>query len=244
MRMDALVPRARRLWVELARMPVSFAPPGGVNVVVSPRSGLCPVGWVGVVALGGSAIATAPSESVAAIGRDALGQLPVSAVVDGDVVRQALPVGQMLGPAMLSYVSPAGFRPVSADTMVMEQLPSDHPDLRILEHAAGLEDAGEAALDEITSPTFVLRDHGRVVAAAGYRAWPRRTAHISLLTAPEARGRGLARVTGSAAVVHALSAGLLPQWRARPAASRRVAAALGFEELGSQLSFEIAAAIA
>ncbi|MFD0628405.1 GNAT family N-acetyltransferase [Streptomyces sanglieri] len=116
--------------------------------------------------------------------------------------------------------------------------------MRILEHAAGFEDAGEAALDEITSPAFVLRDHGQVVAAAGYRAWPRRTAHISVLTAPEARGQGLARVTGSAAVAHALSAGLLPQWRARPAASRRVAAALGFEELGSQLSFEVAAAIA
>ncbi|MEU9462909.1 MULTISPECIES: GNAT family N-acetyltransferase [unclassified Streptomyces] len=244
MRMDALVPRARRLWEELARVPVSFAPPGGVNVVVSPRSGLCPVGWVGVVVLGGSAIATAPSESAAAIVRDAWGQLPVSAVVDGDLVRQIPSVGQMLGPATLSYVSPAGFRPVSSDTMVMEQLPSAHPDVRLLEHAAGLEDAGEAALDEITSPAFVLRDHGRVVAAAGYRAWPRRTAHLSVLTAPEARGRGLARVTGSAAVAHALSTGLLPQWRARPAASRRVAAALGFEELGSQLSFEVAAAIA
>ncbi|MFF4728857.1 GNAT family N-acetyltransferase [Streptomyces mirabilis] len=66
------------------------------------------------------------------------------------------------------------------------------------------------------------------------------TAHIGVLTAPGARGRGLARVTGSATVAHALAAGLLPQWRARPPASRRVAAVLGFEELGSQLSVEIA----
>ncbi|WP_405753341.1 GNAT family N-acetyltransferase [Streptomyces sp. NBC_00012] len=93
-----------------------------------------------------------------------------------------------------------------------------------------------------TMPGFVVRERGRVLAAAGYRAWPRRTAHIGVLTAPEARGRGLARVTGSAAVAHALAVGLLPQWRARPPASRRVAAALGFEELGSQLSIEIAAA--
>lgn len=96
MRMDELVPRARRLWEELARVPVSFAPPGGVNVVVSPRSGLCPVGWVGVVVLGGSAIATAPSESAAAIVRDAWGQLPVSAVVDGDLVRRIPSMGRML----------------------------------------------------------------------------------------------------------------------------------------------------
>lgn len=79
-----------------------------------------------------------------------------------------------------------------------------------------------------------------MLAAAGYRAWPCGTAHISVLTAPRARGRGLARATGSATVVHALAAGLLPQWRARRPASRRAAAALGFEELGAQLSIELA----
>ncbi|MET7361967.1 GNAT family N-acetyltransferase [Streptomyces sp. NPDC005562] len=240
MSMDALVVRARGLWEDLAQVPVSFAPPGGVNVVVSPRSGLCPVGWVGVVALGGSAIVTAPSDSVAVIVRGALGKLPVEAVVDSALVREALPVARVLGPAALSYVSPANFRPVEAGALTVEQLSAAQSDLRILEQVAGHEDAGEAALDEITSPAFVVREHGQVVAAAGYLAWPRRTAHISVLTAPEARGRGLARVAGSAAVAHALAAGLLPQWRARPPASRRVAAALGFEELGSQLSIEIA----
>ncbi|MER6026951.1 GNAT family N-acetyltransferase [Streptomyces sp. NPDC001851] len=240
MSMDVLVVRARGLWADLAQVPVSFAPPGGVNVVVSPRSGLCPVGWVGVVALGGSAIVTAPSDSAAVIVRDALGRLPVEAVVDSALVREALPVARVLGPAALSYVSPAGFRPVEAGALTVERLSAAHPDVRILERVAGHEDAGEAALDEITSPAFVVREHGQVIAAAGYRTWPRRTAHVGVLTAPEARGRGLARVTGSAAVAHALAAGLLPQWRARPPASRRVAAALGFQELGSQLSIEIA----
>ncbi|MET8538523.1 GNAT family N-acetyltransferase [Streptomyces sp. NPDC005065] len=240
MSMDPLVARARGLWEDLAQAPVSFAPPGSVNVVVSPQSGLCPVGWVGVVALGGSAIVTAPSDSAAVIVREALGRLPVEAVVDSALVREVLPVARALGPAALSYVSPAGFRPVEAGALTVEQLSADHPDLRSLEQVAGHEDAGEAALDEITSPAFVVREHGQVVAAAGYRAWPRRTAHVCVLTAPETRGRGLARVTGSAAVAHALAVGLLPQWRARPPASRRVAAALGFEELGSQLSIEIA----
>lgn len=238
--MELLVVRARGLWEDLAQVPVSFAPPGGVNVVVSPRSGLCPVGWVGVVALGGSAIVTAPSDSAAVMVRDALGRLPVEAVVDSAVVREALPVARVLGPAVLSYVSPAGFRPVEAGASTTEELSAAHPDVRSLEQVAGHEDAGEAALDEITSPAFVVREHGQVIAAAGYRAWPRRTAHIGVLTAPEVRGRGLARVTGSAAVAHALAAGLLPQWRARRPASLRVAAALGFEELGSQLSIEFA----
>ncbi|WP_314253915.1 GNAT family N-acetyltransferase [Streptomyces kutzneri] len=59
-----------------------------------------------------------------------------------------------------------------------------------------------------------------------------------MLTAPDARGRGLGRVTGPAAVQHALAAGRLPQWRARTTASRRVAQALGFGEPGAQLSIE------
>ncbi|MET9919257.1 GNAT family N-acetyltransferase [Streptomyces sp. NPDC006435] len=249
---DLLLLRARGLWENLARVPVSFAPTGEVDVVVSPSSGLCPAGWVGVVALGGSAIVTAPTGDAAAIVREALGRLPEGAVADGARVREVLPVTGVLGPAALSYVSPEGFRPVGTDGStgrggptgtggpVVEQLPCDHPELRRLERSVGDDEAGEAALDEITSPAFVVREHGRVVAAAGYRIWPGRTAHIGVLTASEARGRGLARATGSATVAHALAAGLLPQWRARLPASRRVADALGFEELGFQLSVEIA----
>lgn len=240
MSIDPLLGRARGLWEYLAGVPVSFARPGGVTVVVSRRSGLCPAGWVGVVSLGGSAIVTAPSESADVIVRDALGKLSAETVVDGISVREVLPVTRVLGPAALSYASPTSFRPVNTSALTVEQLPPIHQDVRSLEQVAGHDDAGEAALDEITSPAFVVRQKSQVVAAAGYQAWPRRTAHIAVLTAPEARSRGLARVTGSAAVAHALAVGLLPQWRARPPASRRVAAALGFKELGSQLSIEVA----
>ncbi|MFF3258987.1 GNAT family N-acetyltransferase [Streptomyces sp. NPDC002932] len=244
MPMDALLPVARGLWEELAGVPVSFAPAGGVSVVVSPESGLCPAGWVGVVALGGSVLVTAPDRSAAALVRDAPAGLWAEAVVDEALVREVLPVAGTLGPAALSYVSPEGFRPVRAGVLrpgalPVEQLPAGQAELRRLEAAAGDADAGEAGLSGITSPVFVVREHGEVVAAAGYEVWPARTAHLSVLTAPAARGRGLARVTGSAAVAHALAAGLLPQWRARPPASRRVAAALGFTELGSQLSIEL-----
>ncbi|MEU6146145.1 GNAT family N-acetyltransferase [Streptomyces sp. NPDC047081] len=163
-----------------------------------------------------------------------LAGVPVSNVALGGSARMAVPsenaaliVSDALGPARAGAVTVA-------------QLLPDHPELRRLEEAAGQDDAGEAALDEITSPAFVVQEDARAVAAAGYRTWPGRTAHICVLTAPRARGRGLARVAGSAAVAPALAAGLLPQWRARPPASRRVAAALGFEELGAQLSLELA----
>ncbi|TJZ99537.1 GNAT family N-acetyltransferase [Actinacidiphila oryziradicis] len=240
MSIDPLLVRARGLWEDLASVPVSFAPTGGVNVVVSPESGMCPVGWVGVVALGGSAIVTAPSELAAVIVRDALAALPVEAVADADAVREVLSVTGVLGPAALAYVSPDEFRPVQPGVLTLEQLPGEHSDLRALEKLAGDEDADESDLARITSPAFVVREGGQVVAAAGYRVWPSRTAHIGVLTAPAWRGRGLAGVTGSGAVTHALAADLLPQWRARVPASRRVALALGFRELGAQLSIEIA----
>ncbi|MFD5410956.1 GNAT family N-acetyltransferase [Streptomyces nojiriensis] len=240
MPMEPLLARARGLWEGLARVPVSFAPIGGVSVVVSPQSGLSPAGWVGVVTLGGSAIVTVPTASTAVIVRDAPAMVPVEALTDPDAVREVLPVARVLGPAALSYVSPAGFRRAGPGAPAVEQLPGGHRDLRRLERSAGRQEAGEAALDEITSPAFVVREHGRTVAAAGYRAWPSRTAHIGVLTAPDSRGRGLGRAAGAAAVAHALAAGRLPQWRARPIASRRVAQALGFEELGAQLSIETA----
>jgi GNAT superfamily N-acetyltransferase len=200
---------------------------------------MCPSGWVGVVVLGNSAIVTTPSEDAAETVRDALANLPVGALAGAHSVRGVLPVAQALGPAALAYVSDDGFRP-AAGGLTVEQLPGEHPELRELENLAGAGDSDEAGLSEITSPAFVIREEGEVVAAAGYRSWPSRTAHVSVLTAPAWRGRGLAQATGSGAVAHALAAGLLPQWRARGPASRRVALALGFRELGAQLSVELA----
>jgi hypothetical protein len=40
-----------------------------------------------------------------------------------------------------------------------------------------------------------------------------------------------------------VEAGRLPQWRARPPASRRVARSLGFRELGFQVSIRLAAEV-
>ena len=260
---DALVPRARELWEGLAAAPVTFGPAGAVNVVVSPVSSMCPPGWVGLVVLGGSAIVTVPDDAAAARVRAAFAEVPADALTDAGVVRALLPVVDMLGPAALGYLSASDFRPVeTVETLSaaaaaaaaaatatdagrpsvgirIEQLPVGHPDLCALEEAAGEQDAAEASIDEITSPAFVVREGGVVVAACGYHAWPCRTAHVCVLTHPDWRGRGLARATASATVVHALAEGLLPQWRARVPASRRVARALGFREIGTQISVEL-----
>lgn len=239
MPIDPVLAHARSLWEELARVPVSFDPAGKLAVVVSPRSWMCPPGWVGVVLLGGSAIAAAPSQAAASRIEEAFSGLTVEKPVDAGTVGALLPVTAVLGPATLGYLGKHDFRPAHAE-LPGDELPTGHPELIRLEKSVSDEDAGEAALDEITSPVFVIRAAGEVVAASGYRLWPRRTAHLSVLTAPGWRGQGLGRAAASRAVTRALSEGLLPQWRARPAESRRVAAALGFHELGAQLSFKLA----
>ncbi|MFJ7078967.1 GNAT family N-acetyltransferase [Streptomyces sp. NPDC098781] len=165
--------------------------------------------------------------------------MPADKLTDPEAIGGVLPIGEVLGPAALAHVAADDFRPSAYAEWRVEELPAGHADLDALEQAAGAEDAGEAGLAEITSPAFVLRVHGQVVAAAGYRAWPSSTAHLSVLTSPAWRRKGLARKTGSAAVRYALAQGLLPQWRAQIPASRKAAVALGFSELGCQLSIQL-----
>ncbi|AXK36118.1 GNAT family N-acetyltransferase [Streptomyces armeniacus] len=237
---DPLMTRARGLWEQLAAVPVSFPPDGGAVFAASPDSRLCPPGWAGVVRLGDAALVTAPDEAQARTLRRALGDARAEALVRPDELRARVPVPvtDVLGPATLAYLAGHGFRPAEGGGSVARTQPGAAV-LRALTEAAGPEDADESALDEIDSPAFVLREGGAVVAAAGYRTWPASTAHLCVLTDPRRRGRGLARQVASAATAHALDAGLLPQWRARPEPSRRVAAALGFRELGGQLSIRL-----
>ncbi|WP_405900888.1 GNAT family N-acetyltransferase [Streptomyces sp. NBC_00727] len=235
---DPLMARARRLWETLSGGPVPFAPDGGPVVVTAPASALCPPGWVGSVLLGDAALVTAPTDEVADAVRRALKDEPGMLVEPGAIAR-ALPVADVLGPATLACLSPDGFRPYEPPDVTVATLPAGDPELLKLLASVSEEDAGECGLDEITSPAFVVREATGLVAAAGYRDWPGETAHLCVLTAPQARGRGLARAVASAATDHALAADRLPQWRARPEASRRVARALGYRELGRQLSFRL-----
>ena len=249
----ALTARARELWEFLAAgWPA--APPGdetgtpagraagfapAVRVAVSPASALCPPGWAGIVVIGDAALATAPDPGAARLIEQGLAGLPAASLTDAYRLRNRLPVAAILGPASLAYLDPAEFRPwpgAAAST----PLSLDDPDFRRFVRAADPGEVEESGIEEITSPAFAVRERGQVAAAAGYRDWPRGTAHLSVLTAAAARDRGLARAAASAAVAHAIAEGRLPQWRARPLPSRRVARALGFRELGFQVSICLA----
>ena len=233
----ALTARARELWEHLAGAAARFTP--ALSVTVSPRSYLCPPGWAGIVVLGGAALATAPDHDTARVVGQALSGLPAASLTDTGVLAGRLPAAEILGPAALAYLDPAEFRPQPGDALTA-QVRLDQPGFRRFLLAADPGDVAESGISEISTPAFTVREHGQVVAAAGYRDWPRGTAHLSVLTASAARGRGLARAAASAAVAHAIAEGKLPQWRARPLPSRHVACALGFRELGSQVSIRLA----
>ncbi|MEV8395191.1 MULTISPECIES: GNAT family N-acetyltransferase [unclassified Streptomyces] len=236
---DLLLDRARELWKELAAKPVEFSSsPDGANVVVSPGSRLCPPLWTGIVVLGGASIITVPSMQVAQVMARVSSKLSGDELVNEDRLREVLAVLDVLGPASLFYLDRTDFLPGEGGTAVEEAVGGER-ELAALLAGAGEEDVGESGMEDVTSPAFVLREYDDVVAAAGYQVWPRSVAHLSVLVAPGHRGRGLARVVASAAVAHALDAGLLPQWRARPRPSKHVALALGFQELGSQLSVRL-----
>jgi GNAT superfamily N-acetyltransferase len=194
---------------------------------------------VGIVVIANTVIATAPTPGIAHTVQQALETLPAASLTDPTVLSTRLQVLDMLGPACLAYLDPAEFRPHRGQVAVEQLLPHDD-DLRQLVGSASTDDVEESGITRITSPAFAVREHGAIISAAGYRDWPGQVAHRSVLTIATARGRGLARTVASAALTHAIADGDLPQWRARPQPSRRVARALGFRELGSQVSIRVA----
>lgn len=234
---DPLLARAREAWCEMAGVPMAFPAGGGLDVAVSAGSLLCPPGWVGIVALGDAAIATVPSAGSVAMVRAVLRRLPVAELTAVGRLRALLPVTEVLGPVSLAYLDERHFRPVASDDVPV--VPGEPADLAALLAAVPADDADECGLADITSRAFVVRRGQGVLAAAGYRRWPGRVAHLGVLTRADQRGRGLARAAASAAVADALANRLLPQWRARPEPSRRVARALGFRQLGAQLSLSL-----
>ncbi len=180
-----------------------------------------------------------PTGSRAGILRKRLRGLPVEVLTDPDQLRAVLPFTEALGPASLAYLDECDLQPAELDTV--DAIPRGHADLATLLASVPMHDADECGLAAITSDAFVVRHGNHVVAAAGYQRWSKELTHLCVLTEPSQRGRGLARAAASAAVADAVANHLLPQWRARPEPSRRVAQALGFRQLGAQLSIQIEA---
>jgi GNAT superfamily N-acetyltransferase len=223
----------RRLWQGLASPTARFAA-GRVAVVVNAGSMACPPGWIGVVEIDGSALAIVPDQRTAErLAIDAEAPRTVGTV---EFLRSRIEIAEVLGPATLDYLLPGRFTPADEIDVIVSK--ASDPAIEALLSKVSDDEASESGIFGITSPLFSVREGGRVLGVAGYRSWPLHVAHMTALTAPDARGTGLATALASTAVQHALDAGLLPQWRAgdNNPGSRAVARKLGFSAIGRQLS--------
>jgi GNAT superfamily N-acetyltransferase len=208
-----------------------------LQVVVDAGSALCPSGWVGLLALDGTVTAVVPDAAQVPMARAALAGLTPAEVTTSEVVVARFGgVAELLGPAALFYAT----APLVASTRVRQHVERAEPDeLGDLLHDAGTEDANESGLSDISAAAFVVRHNGAIVAACGWRAWPGPIAHLCVLTHPAYRRQGLAQAVAAQAIEEAAAEGLLPQWRARPTESQRLAEHLGLVRLGAQLSMRL-----
>ena len=229
--------RIGAVWAALAG--TDEFPASGAAVVVNAESRICPrgMGRRGGARTRGARDGAAPRFGGAVHARARRARLGGGLA---DVrLRAACGWSEARGPARLAYVDPATFRP-PAPAERIDLVDGDSTRARRFLASVPAADAEEAGIASCTSPWFCIADGDDLVAAAGYRVWSGELAHLSVLVAPEARGRGRGRAVAGAATEHALASGLLGQWRAAPPASRAVAAALGYEPRGWQVSLRLA----
>jgi GNAT superfamily N-acetyltransferase len=231
--------RVRRVWRELTGAAAGFRGAGWV-VAAGPGD----QGRIVVVRLGDAGAVSAPAELAPAVREVVAGSLEdltgPGAVVE--LLRTVVPVAGVRGPAVLAYADAGCCTPYEgAGVAEVATLRAGDAGVVGLAAACGSDDADESSITEMTSPVSVIRADGRVVAAAGYEVWGGELAQVGVLTDPGYRGRGLGTAVAGAAVARAVAAGLVAQWRARPAivGSRRIARTLGFVDLGWQLAVRL-----
>jgi GNAT superfamily N-acetyltransferase len=232
-------------WNVLAGVPHGWVP-GKITIASSATSVIAPTGWVGAIRLGARSVAagaliTAPDEPEAASVRDTLGAAAPEQATDRVAWGALWPSDSrhILGPAELAYLDPPDFAPRTGEPVFAVALADAEDAIAALERDAGPDDVNEVGITDAASPLFVIWREATVAAVCAYRPWVGRLAHMMVLTHPDHRGHGLAKRAATEASRHALDAGLIPQWRARVAASQAVARSLGYATVGAQLSLRL-----
>lgn len=145
--------------------------------------------------------------------------------------------GRGSGPVALAWAADFGTDVARENPLISH----DIAEVRELEIACPPDDVTEAALADRSDWFTVLDDTHRPLASAGRREWQGIIADMGVLTAPTARRHGYGATAARLATDDALDAGLIPQWRAHRdnIAARRLAARLGYEELGTFVSVAV-----
>lgn len=139
--------------------------------------------------------------------------------------------GRCTGPRLLAFAAQ-----VEGDVDADDPLVShDRAHAQALEALCPPDDVAEAALSQRDTWFTVVTEDGGPLAGAGHAEWQGIVARVGVLTAPAARRRGHGTLAGRLCTNDAIDEGMIPQWSVHPGntAARRLAARLGYEELGS-----------
>ena len=149
-------------------------------------------------------------------------------------------VEAVVGPAAVRCADRGTFRPITAEGSVRTLAPEDEPAVARL-RAASPPVEWEHGGSEIVHPQAGAFAGDELVALAGYETWGNRIAHISVITHPAHRGRGLGTAVVSHVAVLALDRRLVPQYRTLEANAPSIAIAerLGFEPYARSLAVRL-----
>ncbi len=147
-------------------------------------------------------------------------------------------------------VNPIGIASISyADETTLREVPnlkiarpSNLQELELILSSCTEEEQEESGVSAMPFHFAADSTDGTAAAVAGYEVWNNKIAQLGVLCRPEYRDQGLASSVAHEATKHALSAGLIPQWRCRlgNASSSRVSQRLGFHAVGLQLAIDVA----
>ncbi len=145
--------------------------------------------------------------------------------------------GKVIGPAYIGYAeaitpTPGSARPLArSDAAAIERLQAACTNTE-WDHGGG------SVEDDPASGVFVGE---QLVARASYQIWGETIAHVSIVTHPDFRGRGVGRQAVAHVSALAVARGLLPQYRTLEAnrPSMRIADALGFVHYASSVAVRL-----
>jgi GNAT superfamily N-acetyltransferase len=208
-----------------------------------PHAGLGDYRGMYAQAFGAAPVVSLPMEMLERFG-PAAAQAAGGGLMDDDRWRTVFGarVDRVIGPAVIAYADAGTFRSVSTHPGVRLLTDADRPALDALRDAVSAEEwehSGSPGLDAMRLAGAIA--DGNLAAIAGYAVWGGRLAHLSVVTHPAHRGRGLGAATVALAIETALAAGLVPQYRtlASNAPSLGIARRLGFVGYATSLAVRL-----
>ncbi len=146
---------------------------------------------------------------------------------------------KVTGPAWVGFADKGGVKPVKSEARILT--PKDEAAMRELAEGCGETAWKQSKIAVDRQTNFGLFAGGKLVAASGYLNLAGTLAYIGVITHPDHRGKGHARMVASASMSHALEVGLLPMWRTLDAhaSAVKLAGTLGFEKYASTLDVQL-----